>query len=208
MTLTAQAERRAKPGEEGGRALLLTDLQNDFGEDGTLPVQGGQALALRTTEFLDDYAGEYDMIVASRCWHFDPGDHWSDMPDNQTSFVKHCEAETWGADYLPYLEQGYISHEVYKGLYTAAFSPFEGSTDFGKGVTLDSLFNEAGIVSVDVTGLAADFCVKAGALGSVRRGYITRLLKPLTRAVFGDKGLEESCLEMREAGVIIVDVIV
>ena len=67
--------RRRKVGRM--RALLIVDVQNDFCEGGSLEVVGGQLVAHAISEFLTTPRG-YDHIVATKDFHIDPGDHFSD----------------------------------------------------------------------------------------------------------------------------------
>lgn len=188
----------------GKRALIGVDIQGDFCEGGRLPVTGGNKVAADAGLFLQDFAMQYDTTVFSQDWHIEPGDHWSDMPDNQTSFVRHCPAGDPGADIHPMIDQSYIAHFVKKGHMSAAFSAFEGVDEDGN--TLDQILKAEGIDDIDVIGLAADFCIKATCLGGVQRGYKVRLLLPMTAAVFGPQALQETIAELEQAGVTVVDI--
>ena len=71
------------------RALIIVDVQNDFCEGGSLAVTGGSAVARAITEYLaahDDYAH----VVATKDYHIDPGEHFSDDPDYGVSWPPHC----------------------------------------------------------------------------------------------------------------------
>ncbi len=78
------------------RALIVVDVQNDFCEGGSLAVTGGAAVAFRIGELLHLWstkspkAPEYDVAVATRDHHIDPGDHFSDQPDFEHSWPPHC----------------------------------------------------------------------------------------------------------------------
>lgn len=188
----------------GKRALIGVDIQGDFCEGGRLPVTGGNKVAADAGLFLQDFAMQYDTTVFSQDWHIDPGDHWSDMPDNSTSFVMHCPAGDSGAEIHPMIDQSYIAHFVKKGHMSAAFSAFEGVDEDDN--SLDDILKADGINDIDVIGLAADFCVKATCLGGVQRGYKVRLLLPLTAAVGGAQAMQETIAELETAGVTVVDI--
>src|SRR6476661_3701153 len=63
------------------RALIIVDVQNDFCEGGTLPVEGGAALAAEISEYVDAHHGQFDHVVATQDWHIEPGAHFSEQPD-------------------------------------------------------------------------------------------------------------------------------
>ena len=78
------------------RALIVVDVQNDFCEGGSLAVTGGAAVA----EAIDDMLAEdhgYDIVVATRDHHIDPGAHFSDEPD----FVEGVRAQLVDKDRQP-----------------------------------------------------------------------------------------------------------
>ena len=108
------------------RALIIVDVQNDFCEGGSLPVEGGAALAGAISEYVDAHHGQFDHVVATQDWHVDPGAHFSEDPDFVDSWPKHCVAGTRGAELHPDLDTEYIQAYFRKGQFTAAYSGFEG----------------------------------------------------------------------------------
>ena len=85
------------------RALIIVDVQNDFCEGGSLAVTGGAAVARGITELLASHPG-YDHVVATKDFHIDPGEHFSDDPDYAESWPRHCVVGTPGADFHPDLD--------------------------------------------------------------------------------------------------------
>lgn len=108
------------------RALIIVDVQNDFCEGGSLPVEGGADLAGAISEYVDAHHGQFDHVVATQDWHVDPGAHFSEDPDFIDSWPKHCVAGTRGAELHPDLDTEYIQAYFRKGQFTAAYSGFEG----------------------------------------------------------------------------------
>jgi nicotinamidase/pyrazinamidase len=164
------------------RALVIVDLQNDFCEGGSLAVAGGARLASMLSDFLAsrDSAG-YDFVIASQDFHVDPGAHFSAEPDFATSWPPHCVAGTAGAAFHPGLDVSRI-HEVFrKGTHSAAYSGFEGAGP--DGTLLGDWLAARGVTSLDVTGLATDYCVRATAADAARAGLATTVLLQLTAAV-------------------------
>ena len=62
------------------RALIIVDVQNDFCEGGSLAVTGGSAVVRAISELLATQPG-YAHVVATKDFHIDPGEHFSDNPD-------------------------------------------------------------------------------------------------------------------------------
>lgn len=190
-------------------ALLVVDVQNDFCEGGSLPVDGGAEVAKRISEFLDARADRYDAIVASRDWHIEPGRHFASAmgkdaaPDFVESWPDHCVAGTWGAEYHPELSAAIGRHaqaEFRKGRYEPAYSAFEGALGDDREVQLKAWLVVREIKAVDIVGIATDYCVRATALDAVSAGFDTTVLEDLVVGV--DKETSRAALEeLSRAGV-------
>ncbi|WP_440711916.1 isochorismatase family protein [Gordonia sp. FQ] len=176
------------------RALIVVDVQNDFCEGGSLAVSGGGAVAVAVTTLV----GEYDVVVATRDYHIDPGDHFSEHPDYVDSWPPHCVVHTDGVGFHPELDDVDFDAVFSKGAYSAAYSGFEGTTDDGE--SLADWLRARGIRAVDVAGLAADYCVAATALDAARAGFDTRVLLNFTAAI-SPRSWERAEARLREAGV-------
>lgn len=179
------------------RALIVADVQNDFCEGGSLAVAGGAAVARDITALLATDHG-YDYVVATKDFHIDPGEHFSDVPDYRTSWPQHCVADTPGAAFHPDLDATTVAAVFEKGHHSAAYSGFEGVD--ASGTTLADWLAERGVEAVDVVGIATDYCVAATAADAVKAGLHTRVLTGLTAGI-----APESCAaaltELRSAGV-------
>ena len=186
------------------RALIVVDVQNDFCEGGSLAVAGGAEVAFRIGELLHhrgrpepDAAG-YEVTVATRDHHIDPGDHFSDDPDFEHSWPPHCVVGTDGEAFHPNLDPQRFDAVFLKGEHEAAYSGFEGRSHDGSGLT--AWLREREVTHVDVCGLATDHCVRATALDARRDGFETTLLQELCAGVAPDT-TERALGEMRAAGV-------
>lgn len=169
-----------------GTALIIVDVQNDFCEGGSLAVTGGAKVASAISRYLNDKRSSYDLVVATRDWHINPEGHFADNPNYSTTWPQHCVAETRGAEFHPNLNDAVsftdsINVVVSKGQYTAAYSGFEGKTDFGE--TLAAILRSKGIINVDVVGIATDYCDRATALDAAKEGFNVNLLLPLCAGV-------------------------
>lgn len=181
------------------RALIVVDLQNDFCEGGSLGVAGGARTAAAVTGYARANADSYDHVVATRDYHIDPGAHFSDDPDFVDSWPRHCEAGTPGADFHPGFDASLAEEVFSKGLYTAAYSGFEGTAG-DEATTLGAWLRERGVDEVDVVGIATDHCVRATAMDAVAEGLRARVLLDLTAGV-SEPTVRSALERLRTAGV-------
>ncbi|MDQ1059268.1 nicotinamidase/pyrazinamidase [Arthrobacter globiformis] len=206
------------------RALIIVDVQNDFCEGGALPVEGGAAVAGAISEYVENHHGQFDHIVATQDWHIDPGAHFSEAPDFKDTWPTHCVAGTPGAELHPELDTEHIQAYFHKGLYTAAYSGFEGllapdeavptgerqpgslpgaaDPDYAPeedAIGLDDWLQSHDVEDVVVVGLATDHCVMATSLDAVQAGYSVTVIKRLTAGIADN--LDDTYAEMELGGV-------
>ena len=163
------------------RALIIVDVQNDFCEGGSLAVAGGAAVARSISSLLSGGNHGYDHVVATKDYHIDCGSHFADEPDYAHSWPAHCVAGSPGADFHPELATEPIEAVFRKGEYAAAYSGFEGHDD--DGIPLADWLRGHDVDTVDVVGIATDYCVRATAADAAARGFRTRVLLGLTAGV-------------------------
>jgi nicotinamidase/pyrazinamidase len=200
-------------------ALVVVDVQKGFCEGGNLAVPGGNDVAEKIRHYIDAVTHGpmpemrlYDLIVFTRDWHIEPGGHFAapgTEPDFATSFPVHCVAGTRDAEFNAKLGAipfdgiaGTPTHVVSKGQYGASFSGFDGQTHLG--VPLATLLRGCAITSVDICGIATEFCDKATALDSVAAGFHTTLLTEFCVGL-NPEAITAAINEMHEAGVLIND---
>ena len=177
---------------------MIVDVQNDFCEGGSLAVQGGAATAAAISRHVAAEAEAYAHVVASRDYHFDPGDHFSDEPDFSASWPAHCVADTAGAQFHQDFDTSRVEAVFSKGANSAAYSVFEGIDEAGTPLVV--WLRERGVAELDVVGIATDHCVRATALDAARHGFTTRVLLSLTAGVH-PATTAAALDEMRAAGV-------
>jgi nicotinamidase/pyrazinamidase len=191
------------------RALIVCDVQNDFCEGGSLGVTGGADVAFRIGGMLHKWQEAdpadrfYAYVVASRDHHIDPGDHFSDNPDYQHSWPRHCVVGSDGEAFHPNLDPQPFDAVFLKGEHEAAYSSFEGVEAGGKRA-LAAWLREHGVDSVDVCGLTTDYCVRATALDAREEGFRTRLLLNYCAGV-APKTTDRAVNDMSSAGVAIIE---
>ncbi len=189
------------------RALIVVDVQNDFCEGGSLPVTGGARVASEISELLhhwtrkDPKAPPYDVVVATKDHHVDPGQHWSSDPDYVESWPVHCQVGTDGEAFHPNLDPQPFDAVFLKGEHAAAYSGFEGRA--ADGTDLATWLHRHEVSEVDVCGIATDHCVRATALDASSNGFTTRVLLELCAGV-APETTEAALTEMRGAGVTVL----
>ena len=179
------------------RALIIVDVQNDFCEGGSLAVTGGSAVARGISELLASGPG-YAHVVATKDFHIDPGEHFSENPDYAASWPRHCVVGTDGADFHPDFDPAAVEAVFMKGHYSAAYSGFEGTDE--SGTTLADWLRRRGVDEVDVVGIATDYCVRATAVDAADAGFSTRVLLGLTAGVAPDS-TAKAVEDLRAVGV-------
>ncbi|MCW2885612.1 MAG: nicotinamidase/pyrazinamidase [Streptosporangiaceae bacterium] len=180
------------------RALIIVDVQNDFCEGGSLPVGGGAGVATAISDYVAKHRDDYAHIVATRDFHFDPGDHFSAEPDFEHTWPPHCVIGTPGADFHPNLALAPIETVFSKGRDAAAYSGFEGSS--ADEVPLGDWLRERDVDTVDVVGIATDHCVRATATDAARAGFRAKVLLDLTAGV-AEETTGRALTELRAEGV-------
>jgi nicotinamidase/pyrazinamidase len=186
------------------RALIVVDVQNDFCEGGSLAVSGGAEVAYRIGTMLhhwtqkDPKAPAYDVAVATRDHHVDPGAHFSDDPDFVDSWPPHCVVGTDGEAFHPNLDPQPFDAVFLKGEHAAAYSGFEGRC--ADGSTLAGWLRSHDVTHVDVCGLATDYCVRATALDAAKEGFDTTVLGSLCAGV-APESTKAALTDLTRAGV-------
>jgi len=94
------------------KALIAVDIEKDFCEGGKLAVRGGSSVAVNTAKYLKQHGNSYELLIATKDWHLDPGSHWSDKPDFIDSWPVHCQAGTPGADFHDALSPWDFDHII------------------------------------------------------------------------------------------------
>lgn len=188
------------------RALIVVDVQNDFCEGGSLAVEGGGGVARSISALVgtDRAAGDYDLVVATKDWHVDPGGHFADLevgPNFLDTWPVHCVADTDGAAFHPQLDIA-VDEVFLKGRRTASYTGFDGVAAADESVGLGDWLRARGVTEVDVVGLATDHCVRATALDAHAAGFSTRVLLEHCAGVAPDT-TEAALAEMADAGVLL-----
>lgn len=187
------------------RALLIIDVQNDFTEGGALAVEGGAGVAAGITEYLREHAADYRLIAASRDWHNaddDNGGHFAlGEPDYVHTWPAHCVAGTDGADYHPAFDTSAVTVHIRKGQGKPAYSIFEG-TD-ASGTPFGEILIANAVTTVDVVGIATDYCVRQSCLDALAHGLHVNVHTDLIAGVAAESS-EAALAELAYGGAVLV----
>ena len=189
------------------KALFVIDVQVDFCEGGALACDGGSAVAKKITEFIRQHRADYDYVIASRDWHTPNSPNAGHFPpegvepDYVNHWPLHCIAGSEGADYHPNLDASLIDIHIKKGQDAHGYSIFEGVSETGE--PIQNLLARLGIESVDVVGIATDYCVRASSLDALKNGLQVRVISSLTAGV-APQSTEAAIDEMVDAGATVV----
>jgi nicotinamidase/pyrazinamidase len=169
------------------RALLIVDLQRDFCPGGSLEI----ATADKVVPVVNKVMDKYETILASKDWHPFITEHFDKWP-------VHCVADTTGADFHKDLDTRRISHVFLKGTHHIddGYSAFESTND-----NLAHFLRKHEISSIDVCGLATDYCVKNTVIDAINAGFDVRVIVDAIDAVNLHPGDDQRALaEVEKAG--------
>ncbi len=203
-------------------ALIVVDVQRDFMTGGALavPLAGEnlpapEGILPRLNDLMA--GGGYARVVLTQDFH--PAGHCSFASTlgvplyakgktaagrGQVAWPDHCVAGTAGAGFHPGLHSRHAHAIIRKGV-NPAYDSYSGFADDGGEQTgLAGYLHGAGIMAVDVAGIATDFCVKATALHARENGFATRVLLGACAGAAA-AGVEAAVKELRAAGVVVVE---
>lgn len=198
------------------QALIVVDLQNDFMDDGALPVAGAYELIPVANAMME----RFPIVVATQDWH--PADHGSFASNHpgksvfehilldglpQVLWPTHCVEDGRGADFVESLQTERFTRVFRKGT-DPSIDSYSGFWDNGhrRSTGLGEWLRDQGVTGVFVLGVATDFCVKFTALDAAREGFSTVLVVDGCAGVNQSPGDVDVALgEMVEAGVTLMD---
>ncbi len=199
------------------RALILTDLQNDFMPGGALPVPDGNEIIT----LINRLQSSFDLVLATQDWH--PSNHGSFAANHpgknpgdiimlngleQILWPVHCVQNTKGADFVGELDTSLIDRIFKKGT-DPEIDSYSGFFDNGhkKDTGMGNYLKEKSVTDVYILGLATDYCVKFTAIDASHLGFNTFLIADACRGVNLNPGDVDSAIgEMEKAGVSVIRV--
>jgi len=196
------------------KVLLVVDVQNDFLPGGALAVSHGNEVI----EHISSIRKSYDLLLATQDWH--PKDHISfadNHPDGeiglfidtengkQILWPRHCVQGMRGAEISKKFKFNF-DHIFIKGINSDVDS-YSGFFDNQRlfRTELEAFLKDNNIKSLDVCGLATDYCVKYTVLDALRLGFKVNIITGACRGVNlkPDDALE-ALVEMESRGAVLV----
>ena len=192
------------------RALLVTDVQNDFCPGGGLAVPNGDEIV----PLVNSIANDFDHVLFTQDWH--PAGHLSFASSHegkepfdtieldygeQILWPDHCVQGTTGAAFHPDLNVDRGELIIRKGFRQqidsySAFFENDKRTPTG----LTGYLRERGIDTLYLVGLALDFCVHWTAFDGRKQGFDVVVIKDATRAIDTQGSLDHAMRRMQDAG--------
>lgn len=153
-------------------AIIVVDMQNDFMDDGTLPVKGARAIIPAINHAIASLLPHNPLVITTQDWH--PLDH-SQLQPNGGPWPVHCIQDTHGAELVDGLYVPFTTLHVFKGFEKDkdGYSGFEGKV---LNTPLLDVLQDNAIDHVYVCGVATEYCVQATALDARKNGFATSLL--------------------------------
>ncbi len=174
------------------KIILVVDMQLDFMEfsGAKLPVPDTREIILNANEYL--YALkpiETQSIVFTQDWHTS---EWVEHAENGDQFPQHCIENTPGAEILlnrnmihPAIPQYFLRKNTFD-MWAGKPQPMYNQIDMSY-VGRDTFFCPSPwSFTVEVFGIASDFCVDAAIKGLLQRGYTVNVIEHLCRGIAKD----------------------
>jgi nicotinamidase/pyrazinamidase len=189
------------PSYDERTALVVTDVQNDFGDPaGGLYVRGGEEVVPVVNGEIDRAAGAGALIVYSQDWHPEVTPHFE---KDGGIWPVHCVADTWGAEFMPGLDVREDAEFLRKGTGGedgySVFTVRDPQTGETAPTRLERLLRDRAVERVTVVGLATDYCVKETAADALREGFGVTIDREGIRGIDVEPGDSERALEQLQA---------
>lgn len=162
------------------KALLVTDVQNDFCPGGALAVPGGDEIIPALNRYIEIFLAKGLPVIFCRDWHPCTTTHFREQGGD---WPVHCVENSAGAEFNPKLNLVSGGIIVSKGTDAKAdgYSAFEAKDEQER--NLSCLLAEMGVKELFVAGLATDFCIKHTVLDGLRQGLKVYLLEDAVKGI-------------------------
>ncbi len=191
------------------KALIITDIQNDFLPGGALAVPGGDEII----DTVNDIQSRFPLVVATQDWH--PPYHKSFASQHrgkkvmetimlgdteQILWPDHCVQGTAGAALSDKLSTKRIEALFRKGMDPEidSYSTFYDN-EHKKNTGLADYLKGRGVKQVYLSGLAGDFCVGFSAIDALNEGFETYLIENATKPI-DKEGFEKMKARIKKLG--------
>lgn len=200
------------------KALLLMDLQNDFGSFGVLEIKGSARILAIANQLI--HSGYFDCIVATQYAH--PANHKSFAANHFFRYPKqmvaiegieqrlwaiHCVEGSFGADFMPDLELSKVDKIIDRMIDTSrpSYSCFDHN-NIGE-TALNQYLQEQKVEEVFFLGVNTEYAIKDSALDAQKLGFKTFLLEDACLAANLDTENDGQAAlhELQKAGILLLD---
>lgn len=201
------------------KALLLIDLQNDFGGFGVLPIKGANALIPIANQLMD--YGYFDLVIACKTAY--PADHKIFAANHYFRYPKqiveidgkpqrlwpiHCVEDSFGAELIDGLHLNKVNQIISKGIHpdnAIGYSAFD--KDKKEATALHNYLKEQQVEEVFLLGMTTEFSIKETALDALQLGFQTFIIEDACCAANLDDPEDghQAILALQKAGIILLD---
>ena len=197
-------------------ALIIVDMQNDFVENGALPVKNGKDIISNINNLIDISKQKRFLILASKDYHPEMHISFAENKDfyHNSTFQKyldkqkefwpaHCVVGSEGSEFCWELNSKEIKNIFYKGtdLFFDAYSVFNNDSSLQKHhYKLDNYLKHNNISTLYVCGLTMDFCVLHTCLDAIKYGYKVFLITDATK-MYDESKLQETIEIYKKNGI-------
>ena len=168
-------------------ALLVVDMQVDFCQGGALAAYDTESVIEEVNKLIDEYSTEGRLVIFTRDWH--PENHCS-FRDFGGQWPAHSVKDTRGAQLHPAL----VIPDCHL-LVSKATEPDKEAYSGFDGTGLDRLIKNLRISSLEVCGIATEYCVRSSVEDAVRLGYKVEVRREAIRPVALGSPEEKDALE-------------
>ena len=178
-------------------SLIIIDLQNDFIQGGSLPVEGGDLIIDDINKIAEIFKKNDAYIVLTQDWHppdhlsfasnhpgKNPGDEYQSGGIGPVLWPDHCIQSSKGAKFHQNLKIELADKIIQKGTNPKVDS-FSGFLDNDKKseTGLANYLKSEGIKRIFICGLALDYCCYATAIDGVDFDFNVYFLIDLTKGI-------------------------
>jgi len=197
------------------RALLILDLQNDYGALGAAPIPESEQIIPVINQLME----HFDVLITTQDWH--PADHvcfaanhpWRHPGQTidlngveQELSIIHCVQEGFGAELMGGLDTDKINQRFYKGV-DRAFDSYSAFFDRNKSrdTGLNEWLKSKGIKELYVVGLRLEKGVRFTVLDALKLGFKVFVVKEGVKSISGDAAVvDEVFAGLEGAGALVV----
>ncbi|MCH8116325.1 MAG: isochorismatase family protein [Chloroflexi bacterium] len=175
-------------------ALIVIDIQNDFCEGGTVPVEGALALVKSLTTLSRRVQSVGGRVIATQDWHTEK--HLS-FVENGGKWPLHCVQGTEGANFHPNLKLPVGSIVIRKG----ADPKIDAQSAFAES-TFEETLRRHSVERLFICGVPAELTVLKTALDARSLGFETLVVEDGIAALTRDAAEVARAIEkMKTAGI-------